>query len=242
SFSYSNSDSEEVKMNISRAGDKKKGATFKSNGNTDFTPNQMRSSACKMIRTLVQLMRTLDRMPEERTILMKLLYYEDVTPMDYEPPFFRGCSEQEGNHPWLKSPLKMEIGNVNSKHFVLALKVKSILDPCQDENNDMEDDEEISLGADSMQTTDPSDSDSEVSHSEKHDEDNESSLDKTRSEENNGMDDHKDDTQDAEEEEHQLTLVRDWILSRHIDSIDLTDVLSNFPDISVALTEGEQRT
>ncbi|MCI60507.1 HORMA domain-containing protein, partial [Trifolium medium] len=32
-----------------------------------------------MIRTLVQLMRTLEKMPEERTILMKLLYYDDVT-------------------------------------------------------------------------------------------------------------------------------------------------------------------
>ncbi|XP_026380193.1 meiosis-specific protein ASY1-like isoform X1 [Papaver somniferum] len=238
SFSYSNSDSEEVMMNISHTGNKKKGATFKSNGNTDITPNQMRSSACKMVRTLVQLMRTLDRMPEERTILMKLLYYEDVTPIDYEPPFFRGCSEQEANHPWLKNPLKMEIGNVNSKHFVLALKVKSILDPCQDENSDMEDDEEISLGVDSTPTTDPSDSDSEMSHS-ANDDDRYivAPLDKARSRENNCMTDHEDDTQDAEEDEHQLTRVRDWISSRHIDNVELTDVLSSFPDISVALTE-----
>ncbi|KAI3898995.1 hypothetical protein MKW92_019568 [Papaver armeniacum] len=234
SFSYSNSDSEEVMMNISRTGNKKQGATFKSNGNADITPNQMRSSACKMVRTLVQLMRTLDRMPEERTILMKLLYYEDVTPIDYEPPFFRECSEQEANHPWLKNPLKMEIGNVNSKHFVLALKVKSILDPCQDENNDMEDDEEISLGVDSTPTTDPSDSDSEMSHS-ANDDDGYivAPVDKARSRENNGMADHEDDTQDAEEDEHQLTRVRDWIISRHIDNVELTDVLSSFPDISV---------
>ncbi|XP_026424971.1 meiosis-specific protein ASY1-like isoform X2 [Papaver somniferum] len=230
SFSYSNSDSEEVMMNISRTGNKKQGATFKSNGNTDITPNQMRSSACKMVRTLVQLMRTLDRIPEERTILMKLLYYEDVTPIDYEPPFFRGCSEQEANHPWSKNPLKMEIGNVNSKHFVLALKVKSILDPCQDENNDMEDDEEISLGV--------SDSDSEMSHS-ANDDDGYfvAPVDKSRSRENNGMPDHEDDTQDAEEDGHQLTRVRDWISSRHIDNVELTDVLSSFPDISVGLTE-----
>ncbi|XP_026380148.1 meiosis-specific protein ASY1-like isoform X3 [Papaver somniferum] len=224
SFSYSTSDSEEVMMNISRTGNKKQGATFKSNGNTDITPNQMRSSACKMVRTLVQLMRTLDRMPEE--------------PIDYEPPFFRGCSEQEANHPWLKNPLKMEIGNVNSKHFVLALKVKSILDPCQDENNDMEDDEEISLGVGSTPTTDPSDSDSEMSHS-ANDDDGYivAPVDKARSRENNGMTDHEDDTQDAEEDEHQLTRVRDWISSRHIDNVELTDVLSSFPDISVALTE-----
>ncbi|KAI3987757.1 hypothetical protein MKX01_028491 [Papaver californicum] len=237
SFSYSNSDSEDVMMNISRTGNKKQGATFKSNGNTDITPNQMRSSACKMVRTLVQLMRTLDRMPEERTILMKLFYYEDVTPVDYEPPFFRGCSKQEANHPWLKNPLKMEIGNVNSKHFVLALKVKSILDPCQDEHNDMKDDEEISLGVDST-PTDPSDSDSEMSHPTKDDDGYiVASVDKAWSHENNGMADHEDDTQDAEEDEHQLTRVRDWIGSRHNDNVELTDVLSNFPDISVALTE-----
>ncbi|KAI3859528.1 hypothetical protein MKX03_015333 [Papaver bracteatum] len=224
SFSYSNSDNEEVMMNISRTGNKKQGATFKSNGNTDITPNQMRSSACKMVRTLVQLMRTLDCMPEE--------------PIDYEPPFFRGCSEQEANHPWLKNPLKMEIGNVNSKHFVLALKVKSILDPCQDENNDMEDDEEISLGVDSTPTTDPSDSDSEMSHSADDDDGYiVAHVDKARSRENNGMADHEDDTHDAEEDEHQLTRVRDWISSRHIDNVELTDVLSSFPDISVALTE-----
>ncbi|MCL7052004.1 hypothetical protein MKW94_014959, partial [Papaver nudicaule] len=233
SFSYSNSDSEEVMMNISRTGTKKQGATFKSNGSADITPNQMRSSACKMVRTLVQLMRTLDRMPDERTILMKLLYYEDITPVDYEPPFFRGCSEQEANHPWLKNPLKMEIGNVNSKHFVLALKVKSILDPCQDENNDMEDDEEVSLGVDSTQTTDPSDLDSEMSHSTNDDGYIVAPIDKTQSSEHNGMADHEDDTQDAEAEEHQLSRVRDWIVSRIIDTVELTDVLANFPDISV---------
>lgn len=143
SFSYSNSESQEVSMNISRSGNKKEGRTFKCNSTAEITPNQMRllrwklvpdfililflfgqflnlwttlimsrSSACKMVRTLVQLMRTLDRMPEEvkkklvflaimqcsgdficiglttnclilflfqRTILMKLLYYDDVT-------------------------------------------------------------------------------------------------------------------------------------------------------------------
>ena len=44
SFSYSNSDSQEVSMNINRTGNKKKGI---------------------MVRTLVQLMRRLDRIPEE---------------------------------------------------------------------------------------------------------------------------------------------------------------------------------
>ena len=84
----------------------------------------------------------------------------------------------------------MEVGNVNSKHFVLTLKVriecctrtagslcplfkifvpvcnyeilqvKSVLDPCEDENDDIQE-EDVSLGADSVRR-DESESDSEV--------------------------------------------------------------------------------
>ncbi|RZC76355.1 hypothetical protein C5167_000413 [Papaver somniferum] len=128
SFSYSNSNNEDVMMNISHTGNKKQGATFRSYGNADITPNKMR--------------------------------YNRVM-----PPFFRGCPEEEANHPWLKTPLKMAIGNVNSKHIVLDLKVNwskvSWYVPYQDENNDIKDDEAISLGVDSVPTTEPPNPDSE---------------------------------------------------------------------------------
>uniref|UniRef100_A0A6N2JWN3 HORMA domain-containing protein n=1 Tax=Salix viminalis TaxID=40686 RepID=A0A6N2JWN3_SALVM len=185
SFSYSNSESQEVSMNINRTGNKKQGGTFKYNSTTEITPNQMRSSACKMVRTLVQLMRTLDKMPEERAVLMKLLYYDDVTPADYEPPFFRGCTEEEAHNAWIKHPLQMEVGNVNSKHFVLALKVKSVLDPCEDEHDDMEDDE-VSLGADSAQRNGSSESGSEVNESQE-DQYIVAPVDKQRPEEDSGQ-------------------------------------------------------
>ncbi|KAI3957038.1 hypothetical protein MKW92_027973 [Papaver armeniacum] len=235
SFSYSNSENEEVTMNINRTGNKGQGATFKSNDNKYNSSSLMRSSAYKMVRTIVQLIRSLHHMPEEHAILMKLLCYEDVTPIDYEPPFFRDCSEQETNHPWLKNPPKMETGNVNSKHFVLALKVKSNLGPCQDENYDFEVDEETSLGVDSRPTTEISDSG--ISHSTKDDGIFESPEDKTRPRDNNGMANNEDYTQDAGEDDHQLTRVRNWIVSRHINNVELTDVLSSFPEISVAQTE-----
>ncbi|KAJ6388181.1 hypothetical protein OIU77_026701 [Salix suchowensis] len=234
SFSYSNSESQEVSMNINRTGNKKQGGTFKYNSTTEITPNQMRSSACKMVRTLVQLMRTLDKMPEERAVLMKLLYYDDVTPADYEPPFFRGCTEEEAHNAWIKHPLQMEVGNVNSKHFVLALKVKSVLDPCEDEHDDMEDDE-VSLGADSAQRNGSSESGSEVNESQE-DQYIVAPVDKQRPEEDSGLVD-EDDTQDQEEDAQQLARVKDWVSSYHLDTIELTDVLSNFPDISVVLIE-----
>ncbi|WOH13692.1 hypothetical protein DCAR_0833203 [Daucus carota subsp. sativus] len=232
SFSYSNSESQEVSMNVNRIGNKKQGGTFKCNSSTEITPNQMRSSACKMVRTLIQLMRTLDKMPEERTILMKLLYYDDVTPVDYEPPFFRGCTEEEEvNNPWTKNPLKMEVGNVNSKHLVLALKVKSVLDPCEDENDDMQNDD-VSLGGDSVKG-DASDSETETM-----DEDQYvvAPVDKERLQRNQTATD-DDDTQDPIEDEEQYRRVKEWISSYHLGTVELTDVLSNFSDISVVLIE-----
>ncbi|KAJ0717736.1 putative HORMA domain, winged helix DNA-binding domain superfamily, HORMA domain superfamily [Helianthus annuus] len=226
SFSYSNSDSQEVSMNVNRIGNKKRGETFKCNSTTEITPTQMKSSACKMVRTLIQLMRTLDKMPEERTIVMKLHYYDDVTPADYEPPFFRGCTEEEAHHTWTKNPLRMEVGNVNSKHFVLSLKVKSVLDPCEDDN--------VSLGGDSMQQDGDSEADSEASISD--DEYIVAPIDKQKEKQDDTMVD-EDDTQDPAEDEQQLNRVKDWIKSYHQENVDVTDVLSNFPDISLVLLE-----
>ncbi|KAL0928185.1 hypothetical protein M5K25_000055 [Dendrobium thyrsiflorum] len=233
SFNYMDSCKEEVSMNISRNGNKKNGATFRTNS-MDITPEQMRSSACKMIRTLVQLMRTLDHMPSERTILMKLLYYDDITPKDYEPPFFRSCSENEAKNIWTKNPLRMAVGNVNSRHLVLALKVKSILDPCEDDNDNYQEEEGVNLGVDSDQDHDSS-SDSDIRPS-LADNYYVAPAGKQFPIEDNGNNSDAD-TQDAAHEDELITQVKDWIYSRHINTFDHADILSNFPDISMALTE-----
>ncbi|KAL9239126.1 hypothetical protein vseg_013476 [Gypsophila vaccaria] len=233
-FSYPNPDSQEVSMNISRTGSKKQGGTF--NSANEVTPNQMKSSACKMIRTLVQLMRTLDKMPEERTILMKLLYYEDVTPADYEPPFFRECTEEETRNQWTRNPLRMEVGNVNSKHFVLALKVKSVLDPCEDDDDDDENrDESVSLGADSGRQDDSSECGNEVNSSQE-DQYIVAPVDKEQPCQEDAMVS-DDATQDPSEDEHQLSRVKDWISSNKLETVEITNVLASFPDVSMVLIE-----
>ncbi|KAL2937425.1 Meiosis-specific protein ASY1 [Bienertia sinuspersici] len=232
SFSYPNAQSQEVCMNFNRTGNKKQGGTFKCNSTDEVTPNQMKSSACKMIRTLVQLMRTLDKMPEERTILMKLLYFDDVTPADYEPPFFRGCTDEDARNLWNRNPLRMEVGHVNSKHFVLALKVKSVLDPCEDDNEQNNDDS-VSLGADSAQRGDASESGSEVNSSQE----NQyivQPVDKQQPVQQETMGSQgSDDTQDPEEDENQFIRVKDWIISNNFETVDFNDVLASFPDISI---------
>ncbi|GFY99977.1 DNA-binding HORMA family protein [Actinidia rufa] len=154
-------------------------------------------------------------------------------PADYEPPFFRSCTEQEAHNSWTKNSLKMEVGNVNSKHFELTLKVKSVLDPCEDENDDIQEND-VSLGADSVQR-DESESDSEGSHSQD-DQYIVAPIDKQGNHEDGGMVDEVD-TQDPEEDQQRLVRVKDWISCYHLGNIELTDVLSNFPDISVVLIE-----
>lgn len=52
----------------------------------------------------------------------------------------------------------------------------------------------------------------------------------------------EDDTQDPAEDEQQFCWVKDWISTYHLDRVEVTDVLSNFPDISVALVEGNEMT
>ncbi|KAF7149662.1 hypothetical protein RHSIM_Rhsim02G0239300 [Rhododendron simsii] len=45
-----------------------------------------------------------------------------------------------------------------------------------------------------------------------------------------------------EEDEQQVGRVRDRINCCHLGTVELTDVLSNFPDVSLVLIEGKWRT
>ncbi|KAK6160403.1 hypothetical protein DH2020_003784 [Rehmannia glutinosa] len=186
-------------------------------------------------RRLIDWMEKVDGpMIEEYAFSFSYSSTDSQEPMDYEPPFFRGCTEEEAHNPWTRNPLKMEVGKVNSKHLVLALKVKSMLDPCEDENNDNQDDE-VSLVADSTQKDEDSESDSDTSNSDD-DQYIVAPIEKQKLQEDNGAVD-EDDTQDPAEDEQQLGRIKDWISSYHLDTVELTNVLSNFPDISVVLIE-----
>lgn len=51
-----------------------------------------------------------------------------MQPEDYEPPFFRCCEDTE-QLTWAVTPLKMKVGDVDSKHYSIALKVIICLQP-----------------------------------------------------------------------------------------------------------------
>lgn len=87
-FNYPNASCEEVAMEFSLDGSEGTSHMFKSNP-AESTGNQIR----RLIRISAAMMSTLDQLPNERTVLIKLMYHDDVTPEDYEPPLFECCHD-----------------------------------------------------------------------------------------------------------------------------------------------------
>ncbi|KAL0213311.1 hypothetical protein RCL1_006937 [Eukaryota sp. TZLM3-RCL] len=87
----------------------------------------VRKSTTTMLRTLITLAQTLSAVPAERYIVMKLFYYDDVTPADYEPVFFRSATFDEAFN-YVSKPLKLEIGSVTTPYHSLGLKIKTAID------------------------------------------------------------------------------------------------------------------
>jgi len=46
-----------------------------------------------------------------------------LQPDNYDPPFFRSCGQEE-QLTWSDTPLKMKVGDIDAKHFTMALKVR----------------------------------------------------------------------------------------------------------------------
>lgn len=89
-FRYPNASCEDATMEFRLAGSKGDDAMFKSNP-TESTNDQIR----RLIRASANMMSSLDQIPDERTITIRLMYYDDVTPEDYEPPLFECCSDDK---------------------------------------------------------------------------------------------------------------------------------------------------
>ncbi|BBN17084.1 meiosis-specific protein [Marchantia polymorpha subsp. ruderalis] len=230
--------SDRVSMDITRSkGHGRKGNLMNTNS-ADITPVQMKAAACKMIRTLVQLMRTLNNVPEQRTIVMQLYYNADTTPASYEPPFFRSCT-YEDTKLWAKKPLKMKAGSVNSKYCEVSLKVRTVLDPCED---DSEEDDMKSSSTDGIAAP----STLHKSIPENHMICTTSRKPALGSEEIDGLlcgqktvtsTDGKDMARDSQSEMSLVTDIKEWATIQISNTFDEIDVFAYFPQIPMAQLE-----
>ncbi|RUS17094.1 HORMA domain-containing protein [Endogone sp. FLAS-F59071] len=93
------------------------------------TMGEVKKSVQQLLRRLILLTQTLKPLPDNRFITIKLYYYDDITPPDYEPPFFRpGSSAPEDRFAFETKPEKIQVGEVETTYHTLTLGIQTITD------------------------------------------------------------------------------------------------------------------
>ncbi|XP_073247203.1 HORMA domain-containing protein 1-like [Porites lutea] len=86
------------------------------NGNkiaSAHTERDTKKATIRLLRTIILLSQTLSSLPDDVMMTMKLLYYDEVTPPDYEPPGFKHTSNDEFN--FVDEPLNIKVGDVSTE-------------------------------------------------------------------------------------------------------------------------------
>ncbi|CAD2113013.1 hypothetical protein YYG_00103 [Plasmodium vinckei petteri] len=88
----------------------------------------------ELLRSLVLLTQTLSPLPEKTYLSMKLLYYDEIVPYNYQPPYFRN----PGNRDLLKfmsMPKENFVGKIDTGHHFLSVIVNSTCNNSTQENS-----------------------------------------------------------------------------------------------------------
>ncbi|KAJ3327678.1 hypothetical protein HDU76_011345, partial [Blyttiomyces sp. JEL0837] len=80
-----------------------------------------------LLRRVLVLTQTLRPLPENANLAMRLYYYDDVTPIDYEPPLFRAANENDP-HPAVANADNYHMGQVETPHHTLHLRITTAKD------------------------------------------------------------------------------------------------------------------
>ncbi|NWS48357.1 HORM2 protein, partial [Probosciger aterrimus] len=75
-----------------------------------------------LIRKLYLLMQNLGPLPNDVTLTMKLLYYNDVTPDDYQPPGFKADGSR-GDLLFEGDPVNLRVGSVSTGFHLIKVRV-----------------------------------------------------------------------------------------------------------------------
>ncbi|NWU35889.1 HORM2 protein, partial [Hylia prasina] len=75
-----------------------------------------------LLRTLYLLMQDLGPLPNDITLSMKLLYYNDVTPKDYQPPGFKEDGSP-GDLLFAGDPINLRVGSVSTDFHLMKVRV-----------------------------------------------------------------------------------------------------------------------
>ncbi|NXS09189.1 HORM2 protein, partial [Neodrepanis coruscans] len=89
---------------------------------TGLCTEDFRKASRLLLRKLYLLMQNLGPLPNDITLTMKLLYYNDVTPKDYQPPGFKEDSSP-GDLLFGGDPVSLRLGSVSTDFHTMKVKV-----------------------------------------------------------------------------------------------------------------------
>lgn len=84
---------------------------------------EIRKATIRLLRTIILLTQTLDSLPDDVMMTMKLLYYDDVTPEDYEPPGFKAADGD--SFVFENEPMTIKVGDVSTNYHSVKVRVKT---------------------------------------------------------------------------------------------------------------------
>jgi hypothetical protein len=119
-FTYPSDDKVSLDFTVSKDGEKEKTLSF-------MTKEQIQQAWCTMIRTLITLSHTLPPLPHQRHIAMKLVYYDEITPEDYNPPGFV-TADSSPEFEFIDESERVNVGgSVKTKYHTVSVRLDTAM-------------------------------------------------------------------------------------------------------------------
>lgn len=93
----------------------------------ESSPSNFKESISKILRSLCVMSQTLKSLPARKCLSMKLSYYEEVTPMGYEPPGFV-AAEFDIDHLFQRATSKYSFGKAGTPFHNIGLSMETVCD------------------------------------------------------------------------------------------------------------------
>ncbi|NWR91901.1 HORM2 protein, partial [Furnarius figulus] len=89
---------------------------------TGLCSDDIKQASRLLLRRLYLLMQNLGPLPNDITLTMKLFYYNDVTPKDYQPPGFKEDASP-GDLVFGGDPVSLRVGSVSTDFHLMKVRV-----------------------------------------------------------------------------------------------------------------------
>ncbi|XP_033124393.1 HORMA domain-containing protein 1-like [Anneissia japonica] len=102
------------------------------------TEEETKKATIRLLRTIIVLTQSLKSLPDDVMMTMKLFFYDDVTPSEYQPPGFQAGSADAFRFE--EEPINIRVGDVATSFHTVKLRIKT--DGKQFEMKDNEEEDE----------------------------------------------------------------------------------------------------